>query len=188
MIIQIRGTSGSGKTTVMRRIMDSLGFWNGQFVEGRKKPLYYCNDDNPRLIVLGHYEATCGGCDNIGSAAKVFETIHRVCPTVEDVTRSIVLCEGLLLSEDTKWSLQLPDLRVCFLTTDLDRCLKQVEGRRRAAGNTDPLDPENTSRRVSVIERARVKLTEAGVYCRRASPEQAPGMILNWIGCTQTRR
>jgi uridine kinase len=169
MIIQIRGTSGSGKTTVMRKVMEGFS-WTPQYADNRRKPLYYtCGE----MAVLGHYDATCGGCDNVGSARQVFDVLKAI-------EQPIILCEGLLLSEDVKWATQMEDLRVIFLTTSLDECLRRVRARREAAGNEKPFNEYNTTNRVGVIERARERLIAAGILCRRASVEQSPRIILNW--------
>lgn len=178
MIIQLRGTSGSGKTTAMRKVMTDLGHWQAIHAPERKQPLYYFCRALPHVLVLGHYEAACGGCDNIGSAAKVYELaagFHSAEPG------RVILCEGLLLSEDTKWSLQMPDLRVIFLTTPVERCLENIRKRRAAAGNEKPLSESNTRNRVATIERARLKLSEAGKIVCRASADQAPRIVLKWI-------
>lgn len=175
LIIQIRGTGGSGKTTVMKQVMDLLGEWEWEpvMVAGRKKPLYYRQRN---LIVLGHYEAACGGCDTIGSAAQVYALIKTLPKS------TIIICEGLLLSEDTKWSSQVEhELRIVYLTTPIEQCLSQIEGRRAAVGNEKPLNPKNTTKRVDVIERSRVKLTEQGILCRRASSTQAASIIIGWV-------
>lgn len=180
MIIQIRGTSGSGKSTVMRKVM--LAFpvgcdrWSPVQKEGRKQPLYYARGD---IAIAGHYESPCGGCDTIGSARQVFELLQT-----ELKLYKYVLCEGLLLSEDVKWTSQLRltnDLRVVFLTTPLETCLVQIGQRRAEAGNDKPLNVKNTSNRVATIERARLKLEELGVRCVRASSDQAPKIILKWL-------
>lgn len=175
LVIQVRGTSGSGKTTVMRKVTKALGKWKPIYVAKRKQPLYYeLETKTYDLTVLGHYEATCGGCDNIGSARAVYELI-------QEVDADVILCEGLLLSEDVKWSSQLDDLRVLFLATDVETCIRQITNRRKEAGNDKPLNESNTRNRVAVIERARLRLLERGVLCRRASSDQAVGIILNWI-------
>jgi ABC-type dipeptide/oligopeptide/nickel transport system ATPase component len=177
MIIQIRGTSGSGKSTIMREVMDSMdegGCWTPIRVAGRKQPLYYRHVNGS--VVLGHYESPCGGCDTIGSAKAVYNLINSHLQQTHTI-----LCEGLLLSEDVKWSSQLPDLHVVFLNTPLAQCLKQIKQRREAAGNSKPLNPANTSNRVGVIERARRKLTDLGVHCLRCTPDQAASVVLNLI-------
>lgn len=184
MIIQIRGTSGSGKTTVMRTVMRGLveddSTLDQCFISNRKKPIAYRHRGTNTLI-LGHYESTCGGCDNVGSAAKVYDLIQSHYNSSYNI-----LCEGLLLSEDTKWTKSLFDtygngLQVYFLTTSLEDCLRRVRNRRLEAGNDKSLDPTNTTNRVAVIERARKKLVEYGVWCRRVSSFQAPSIILNLI-------
>jgi len=175
MIIQIRGTSGSGKTTVVNRFRELSDDWEPVFQAKRKRPLYYRRGST--LALLGHYESPCGGCDTIGSARQVFDLIKKMEGRFENI-----LCEGLLLSEDTKWSSQLEDLRVLFLTTDLETCLDRVRARRRAAGNDKPLSVDNTSKRVAVIERARIKLLNGGVECYRVSPEQATKRLCSWLG------
>lgn len=180
MIIQIRGTSGSGKTWAMKETMRLLGEWEPVYRAGRKRPLYYRLRSRPSVVVLGHYETDCGGCDTIGSARAVYELIGSLPGGVEHV-----LSEGLLLSEDVKWSLRMPDLRVLFLITPPGRCLAQVLTRREGAGNDRPLNSANTLNRVKTIERARVKLLGAGRYVRRGSAAQVAGFVLRWLGETE---
>ncbi len=164
---------------MMRQVMEELGPFEPQISDGRKKPLFYSNEQD--VCILGHYESACGGCDNIGSAPDVYALIQKLAGGTFHGNQRKIVCEGLLLSEDTKWSSQLEDLRIVYLTTPLSQCLSQIESRRKAAGNEKVLNPENTSKRVDVIERSRRKLTEMGVVCRRASAAQAPGIILNWL-------
>lgn len=176
MIIQVRGTSGSGKTTVVREIMKQLGNAVPNFIAGRKQPLYY---QFGTVIVLGHYEVACGGCDTIGSVPQVFEALGKL------PEHSHIVCEGLLLSEDVKWSVACEEeVRALFLVTDGETCLKRVGLRQQAKGKT-PKDPARVRRklltRIGTIERARIRLIEAGIYCRRASADQAVSIILNWI-------
>ncbi len=183
MIVQLRGTSGSGKSTAMKRIVETMGDWQAEFRTGRKKPLFYRScSDWPETVVLGHYESPCGGCDTVGSAAAVYELVRDV---RGKFPAAHVLCEGLLLSEDAKWTGILKgdgeDIRCVFLTTPVDRCLAQIRNRRAAAGNDKPLSEDNTRHRVAVIDRAREKLAAAGVLCRRASADQAAGLVLNWL-------
>lgn len=184
-VIQIRGTSGSGKTMVMRSVMDSLttpergldGAWMPIAIAGRKRPLYYVRY-HPTVYVIGHYERPCGGGDTIGSARAIYDL---VC----EIGNGMILCEGLLLSEDVKWTTRLKDEGcevVCFfLTTPVDRCVEQVKKRRESAGNEEPFNEKNTRGRVDVIERSRVRLLEAGVRCVRCSARQAAGLILNEV-------
>lgn len=186
MIIQIRGTSGSGKSTAMRKIMDLMGSWRGVYEAGRKKPiLYHCVEPGwkeSKPVVLGHYESPCGGCDTIGSASAVYEQIIDVIEGNGDVP---ILSEGLLLSEDVKWTTKLKedgyDVRCFFLITPVERCLSQIKKRRAEAGNEKPLNEYNTTNRVGTIERARLRLIENGVNCRRCSADQVVTLVLDLL-------
>lgn len=179
-VIQVRGTSGSGKSTVMRRVMDRLGPWQPVYVPGRKRPLYYL-DPARGVAVLGHYESPCGGCDTVGSAAAVYDLTVSL-TAVPGLGLRFVLQEGLLLSEDVRWSSRLQALTVYYLDTPLERCLTQIQGRRAAAGNDKPLNPDNTANRVAVIERSRVKLASLGKRCVVCSPAVCVGFVVGRLG------
>lgn len=183
LVIQVRGTSGSGKTWVMQQVMERLGNWAPRYVPRRKRPLWYrLIQDYPAVVVLGGYDTACGGCDSVGSAAAVYDLIQKV--QVEEVP-NVILAEGLLLSEDAKWTAQLLadglDLRVAYLTTAVERCITQINTRRAAAGRTELANVSNTTRRVAVIERSRVKLEAAGVHCVQVTAPQATAVVNNWV-------
>lgn len=188
MIIQIRGTSGSGKTYVMNLIRKQLEPFLVEEIktEGRKRPLLYCYNVNDRnILIFGHYETPCGGCDSIGSAPKIYDLMVK-CSThyIVGGVKPIILAEGLLLSEDVKWTKQIPawdDVAVYYLTTPPEKCLEQVQSRRELVGNDKPLNPDNTLNRIAVIERSRVKLIDTGVKCIRCSSNQASNLITKLI-------
>lgn len=128
-IVNVRGTSGAGKTTLIRSIMGMYEQKSPVHIKGRKQPLYYILErgslaykgdelslpEEPRnLALLGHYESACGGCDTISSyVPDVLQPPFA--PTVEkpnsyDLTFGLiralhsqgfdVLFEGLLVSGD----------------------------------------------------------------------------------------
>ena len=182
MIVQIRGTSGSGKTTVMRKIMEGLGHWSPEHIEGRKQPWLsrsYHGTDPTNIVVLGHYESACGGCDNIGSAPQVYDCIKG------EANADIFLTEGLLWSEDVNWTVKLVeegyDVKPLFLTTPLAQCIEWILKRRAEAGNTKPFNSKITVRRHRTVERARQRFLAQNVNCFRVSPNQAAKTVLNWI-------
>lgn len=85
IILNVRGTSGSGKTEFARRILVShsqLGYEPEPVVRiGRTKPIAYVLRAKgaaalPPLLVIGHYERGSGGCDTIlkadGGMDRVF--------------------------------------------------------------------------------------------------------------------
>jgi hypothetical protein len=182
MIINIRGTSGSGKSTLVRRVMDLYPTREPQMVEGRRQPLSYLLTRGalPGLVVPGHYETECGGCDTI----KTLDQAIAIAMTATH-TGCDVLMEGLLASENVGKFVALrdalqrevepwgdgagratprdPPLVVIALTTSTEECLAAVADRRRRRGDERPLDPRNTINRVRTIERACARLRAAGV-------------------------
>lgn len=181
-IYQIRGTSGSGKTTVMRNFMKP-NRWEQVHSPGRKKPLMCYNEND--LIVLGDYESLYGGCDTIGSAKAVYELIQKLAVGSYNGKERAIVCEGLLLSEDTKWALQLRneghELKILFLTTLPQECLNRIKSRRAKAGNEKPLNPNNTLNRLNAIERAYQKLSnQENITVRRCQSKHAVSILLNW--------
>jgi hypothetical protein len=152
IIINPRGTSGSGKTELVRRILARYG-WRGsagrheggrlEFVyrEGRSRPLGY-RLEHPRggrpLAVVGHYEVTSGGCDTITAADGGLDEIIRRAAAYAAAGHD-VLIEGQRLSSECQRSAELARshrLHVLRLTTPLDQCARNLVWRRRARRDT----------------------------------------------------
>ena len=87
-IINIRGTSGAGKSHLARRVMANYPVRKPVHVAGRKQPLYYeyeAPDHNVPLFVVGHYECACGGTDTMKRLSAIgtrFSPIKSVPPTL----------------------------------------------------------------------------------------------------------
>lgn len=149
LIINPRGIGGSGKTELVRRIMQEYG-WTAAgaaedlnrvvplFKRGRELPIGYClrhPAGHRPLAVLGHYERTCGGCDTIpltdGGLAAVFELAGDYASRGHDV-----LIEGLHLSKDTDSTARLAQqhpLHVLHLDIPPEASARNLVRRRRAA-------------------------------------------------------
>jgi hypothetical protein len=146
-IINPRGTSGSGKTELARRIIAEYGWERGIHHHGsRVEPIYRAGRDRPfgyrlqhpfggrPLAVLGHYEATSGGCDTIrkvdGGLREIMRSASKHASAGYDV-----LVEGLRLSSEVDFSRELAQshgLHILRLSTPLDRCVRNLVSRRRA--------------------------------------------------------
>lgn len=136
MIITIKGASGSGKSTLVRKVMELYSEHVPQYVEGRKRPIaYICSKpDHKPLMVLGHYETDCGGCDTIKLADETFALVRKAHEDGFDV-----LFEGLLLSADANRTTALHKdglpLHCIGVDIDIQDCLKSIDARRLNAYN-----------------------------------------------------
>ena len=188
MIIQIRGTSGSGKSWVVHNLIKTLEKtlqpW-GYFEETasgreRKIPSWYTYGD--KIKILGPYQEACGGVDNIGASAP------RVFPYMEqfDNKGNLVFAEGLLLSEDVIWSERLKDrILVLHLDTPVDKCFQQVMSRKAKTGRgSKDLDrvKMKLAKRVQTISRA-VKRMETLDNCQvvTCNSKRALRICKRWV-------
>lgn len=168
MIIQVRGTGGAGKSTLVKRIMGLYSTVTPQFIEGRRQPLYSICSNAGRgreLLVPGHYNIACGGCDTLKGPQQVYDIIHEHGVLMD----RDVLFEGIIVGDDFTRIAKLAEERqgnveVIVLTTPIDECLRSIEERRSAKGNDKPLDPKNTVNRDARLRASMVpRLLKAGV-------------------------
>lgn len=146
LIVNPRGTAGSGKTEIVRRVLAAYD-WQGQgraeplFRPGRARPFAYrlAHPAGGRpLVVLGQYGGTCGGCDTIpardGGLPEALRLAGERAADGDDV-----LLEGLALSADWRLSSALAarhPLHVLRLDTPPERCVRNLLSRRRAGRGT----------------------------------------------------
>lgn len=127
MILNLRGTSGSGKTTVARRILseyDSEPIM-GMVPGGKKERIVGYQIGN--LWIPGSYENTCGGVDTYswkGAADYLEEKVRLVAANGYHV-----LFEGLVQTAGNKrWTGVANDFPLvwAFLDTPLEKCIERV--------------------------------------------------------------
>lgn len=184
MIINIRGTSGSGKSTIVRSLVETLKPCvrvKTLDLPKRKQPTSYMLG-SPPVAVLGHYETACGGCDTLPGYDHIFSEVR--CGA--DMCQHVVF-EGLLVSEEVRRTIELhqafPDqLRVIFLDTPIEVCLESIRARRLARGDERPLKEDNTRNRVETIRRSCQKLKNAGVQVwTTESRDAAADWVREWL-------
>lgn len=151
MIINIRGTSGSGKSSLVRELMNQAdeieeirpasagGKLVGYSLEGLA---------DKDVHVVGSYHTACGGCDGIKTQDEVCARVRRF------AKMGHVVFEGLLIShiygrykalhQELDGLMGQGPYHWLFLDTPLEVCLENVAKRREARGNTAPLNPTNT--------------------------------------------
>ena len=148
LILNPRGTSGSGKTELVRRILAQYG-WSGACPErlnsvepihrtGRRPPFAY-RLRHPRhgrpLVVVGHYQRTSGGSDTIRERDGGLPEIMRFAGDFASRGHD-VLVEGLRLSSEVPLSLRFAAghrLHILLLSTPIERCARNLASRRRVA-------------------------------------------------------
>lgn len=165
MIVNIRGTSGSGKSTLVRKVIEACPSKITVKRKGRKRPIAYLltrDTPGPKLVVPGHYETACGGCDTIPSYDDIFSIVREAHNNGHDV-----LFEGLLVSAESRRSIELAQdgypLHVIAIDLPLQDCVDAIQERRSAKGNTKPINPRNTEQKWKGTRSSCRKLEEAGV-------------------------
>ena len=174
IIVNLRGTSGSGKTTAVRNILRRWPTTPAELAPNRRKetPLVYKTKIPGKLplFVFGSYENVCGGCDGISDYAEVVPALLQKYSPLGHI-----LFEGMLISGSYgKIGLALAEqerkgCEVYFsvLDTPLEVCIKRVQARRDARGDTRPYNPKNLIDKHKSSERILLKI--AGEYHHNTS-------------------
>ena len=145
-IINPRGTSGAGKTWLVREVMAAY-CRGGAAAEplrraGRSRPMgvrLACSGDRRPLAVIGHYGTTRGGTDTIPEADGGLDEAVRLAGSLACDGHDVLL-EGLQLSGDVERTAALAraqrmrgsTLHVLCLDAPVDSCVRNVVARRRA--------------------------------------------------------
>lgn len=160
MIINIRGTHGSGKSTIIKNMLTR---YNAEHIpvefpdkpDGYRFPL----DNGKQVYVVGSYKNACGGCDSIQPYGLIWPRVLKYAECGH------VLFEGALVSSsygnigrDSEVFGQ--DFVFAFLDTPLEVCLDRIRQRRAAKGNNKPLDPKNTQYKFDNIQRSIGKIRD----------------------------
>ena len=187
MIVNIRGTSGSGKTTAARALFSLAGRValydapRGASPLAGRRPSAYQLGLQPAYLV-GSYETECGGCDTIKTQELVCERVATY------AALGHVVFEGLLVSTLYERYARLARSVApthpfvwAFLDTPLDECLRHVAERRCARGDLRPLDPTNTTAKWHLMRRLYAKCQAAGLDARWVPWETAGEEIWSWL-------
>jgi hypothetical protein len=177
VLINLRGSSGSGKSTVVRALLDRYGSRSIYGCLGLRAPEAYRLDD--RAFVIGPYLTPCGGCDALGSMDRVIELLREY-----SAKGHHVIFEGLLISSMYGSVGQFlerygRDALVAFLTTSRQRayqqlCKRQSEGRARGS--------ESFDRHYDGTQRVKERMLRDGrLRVEELEPDNAVAQISAWL-------
>ena len=153
MLINLRGTSGSGKSTAVLGVLAQCPHKPIYGALGRLPEAYaFCARP---VFVIGPYTSSCGGCDRIMPFALVPQLLEQY------ASKGHVVFEGLLMStffgDVGRLLMETRDSVVMFLDTPLEVCIARVEARRRLAGNLQPFNPKLLAQKHATISRLKDK-------------------------------
>jgi hypothetical protein len=151
VIVNVRGTSGSGKSTITHDFMRAFPTETLEGPNLRRPDKYEIKGYRltpPQLklpiYVVGHYRTACGGCDTVSTPAEVIDRVKAAYDM-----GGHVLFEGLILSKSgpkgqVPINLKRYDPVYAYLDTPKEVCVERVLARRKEAGNDKPFDPEKS--------------------------------------------
>lgn len=194
--LNLRGTSGAGKSFIVKKLMSLYPHIEPQFATGRRQPLtYLCARAGLKpLRVIGHYEIACGGADTIsamltcedGNVRRGLDLVYYLVNSALDRGEHVVW-EGLVVASDWRRCVDIADrhtLLVIGLSTPIDVCNAAVEDRRRAkmeitGREPAPLkldrhgNPKNSMAKYKALITQRAHFKTSGVDFRVLDREQA---------------
>jgi len=182
MIINIRGTHGSGKSTLVRRIKELYADVTPTMLAGRQRPIgYICRPglDSPmrQLFIPGSYETPTGGCDTISSIEQIFDLVK-----LYRENQCAVLFEGIVAQHSAGRLLDLHmihPVKVIALSTTQDECVASVMQRRADRGQTDEFDPKNVIKEFKSVLSSSKRLKNDGLPVEFMTREDAFQFVKN---------
>ena len=178
IICNVRGTTGSGKTTAIKQL---IGYMRGMPMLDEKGNIWAYNLQH-RIYALGRYEIPTGGCDGIRTQAEVYAGIRKL------AALGSVIFEGFLISGMYARYRELEEelkpthhwIWAC-LDTPLEKCIEQTVQRRAEKGNTKEFNPAHLEAKFSAVITTRVTLENEGRDVRTLPHQHTLASLLDWL-------
>jgi hypothetical protein len=185
MIVNIAGTSGSGKSHLVRGFIswaEKRGVVKPLHIEDRKEPIGYdvILKNSKTIHIVGSYgNADTAGCDNIRDIAWLYDYIR------EQHESKHVLYEGLFMMNMTRGpqlAAETEAVTVIQLTAPLAVCIASINSRREARGEGPLLTKVNTIGNFKRAENYCDKMRAAGATVYRAKRDSAFETLMVVLG------
>lgn len=184
MIINIRGTNGSGKTHLARQLIGpdaqpiDLVEYSLPTVKDPDRVKWVEGWGTPgECVAIGSYKQGCGGMDTIPSFELQQSAVMKAAYWHVDLPGcdpEHVICEGVLASTVAgSWLefLSSPRLArsghqvlIAYLDTPLELCLERIRARQIAAkGETREIKTDLVENKIKAINATRKRFDEAGI-------------------------
>jgi len=145
MIINVRGTSGSGKSTVAFTMIKTLP--HVEFKNSAGKIMGYEVDAglSRKVFIVGSYHTKCGGLDGVPTQQEAADRALWAHESGRHVFMEGLLCSAAGPKGALTIALQGTGQAVFgILDTPIEVCLDRVRARRLARGDERPLNETNT--------------------------------------------
>jgi deoxyadenosine/deoxycytidine kinase len=188
MIISIRGTNGSGKSTVVRELMGTAKSIRPLYGRLGTKDPEACEllGWGKRVFALGPYTTQRRGLDAITDYDKQVELVRDYGTLGHAIFEGFISGKlwgrvGAVLEELAP----AQGVALLFLSTSLEECIRRVVTRRRQAGDTRPFNEKNlravydqVQSNLAAVRKKHIK----GLTIHEVSSEDAPALCLELLG------
>ncbi len=193
MIIMVRGNHGSGKSTAVRSVMQSMLCTPLYGDLGPKAPEAYCclrkvglkHVSGPPTFVLGPYQssATCGFdyITKLGvKAATILLEKYRLKGNV--LFESIMTSARILEPSIGQFIKANKDsILIATLDTSFEECARSIEARKKVSVAGTKWNSTHLAAQQHMIERVTGQYAEMGYRMEYVSRANAPEKILGWL-------
>jgi ABC-type dipeptide/oligopeptide/nickel transport system ATPase component len=203
IILNIRGTNGSGKSTTVRSLMDYL--WTKKAlkrtpfqIDGKEGGYKFVLPEGRNVSILGKYATACGGLDASfsypGAADDVIFFLDELAKVGDVVAEGVVAMGSYGIGRLQKFSVDqtAKSNKVIFalMDTPLETCIARCEARRaeKAAAKgkeAKPLNPENLRSKWESNHKDLQKLKDLGLDTRFIPHIDPLPTILQFLGVDQ---
>ena len=157
MIIDIRGTHGSGKSTCVHYLIKK---YENKCYRDKTLDVHFHFMPEFNLIIVGKYRNQCGGADGVNGVDRIQAIIEKY-----DERGYNVLVEGILVSHTfERWHQFATGRNYVFvhLEPSVETCIKHVQKRRVESGKPPEFNTKNLEKDHRQISRTVAKLAAEG--------------------------